>query len=227
MLWLRAEDVVADDNGLVKQWKAEVGPSLTVSSKALPGGQQACTAPTLIKDNLPAVWFNGTNNNLSAKSFFNQKIGSSAFSIFMVSRAKDPRFGLCGNIMNGNPDLPRLFMLRTGIYYNLNEVTSIATKPDALEISEFFYDGKGTVETYRNGQAQAKKTVQPASNYGQEGSLAIPFLSGGKGAAGALYELIIFKDCLSEAKRIEVEQYLSAKYLETPVVKTDASEDKK
>jgi hypothetical protein len=42
-----------------------------------------------------------------------------------------------------------------------------------------------------------------------------------------LYELIIFKDRLSETKRIEVEQYLSAKYLETPVVKTDASEDKK
>jgi len=223
MLWLRAEDAegeeTEDDEGntfeVISSWEAHKGGTLTV-----PAGK---TAPEKRSVKGKAVIsFDGVDNCLSAQGLINETIGSSAFSIFLVSQSADREFGITGNMGDGSGNVPRLYLTRGNFVYNeLESSAGINTINKALEISEYFFDGTGMIITRKNGTLQVTNRVKPANGFGG-GALAIPFISAGKSRKGDVFEILIYNVSLNDIKRGEVESYLISKYLGTvkPVVAT-------
>ena len=74
------------------------------------------TAPVLERDvinQLPAVRFRSGTDLLVIRDFANEHLGG-AFTVFLVTRSEDPLFGACGNALNGNGGMPRLYLMRDG-----------------------------------------------------------------------------------------------------------------
>lgn len=215
-LWLKADDLLKSHQAgdSIARWPAQVGPAMVVENVKLHDGRMA-SAPVLEAgaiNRMPAVRFTSGTDLLVIRDFANQHLGG-AFTVFMVTRSEDPIFGACGNAINGNGGIPRLYLTRDGLTYNASTIP-IGVAPDAPAILAFAHDGVETVAAWLNGTRAATASGPPYAAVGRfgGGNFAIPFWSGNTYHGGAVAEVIAFNRRVSEAERRGIEQYLSEKY---------------
>ena len=151
------------------------------------------------------------------QSLANELFGGRAFTVIMVSRSRDGAFGLGGNAPNGSGGIPRLYMMRAGMSYNVLKSAPTKSVQGELEITTFVHDGKNTIAVYRNGKPEGslsggEQAVKGA--FGSGGYLSIPFNGSDRNHPGELAELLAFRGMLS-AERLEgIHEILRRKYLE-------------
>ncbi len=214
-LWLQASATGADEGQEVTRWPASAGPQAELSSDKLLGGLTA-TGPTLrqtVLNGRPGLVFERPEQALVVRDFANQHLGGSAFTIFVVSQSDDDGFGLCGNAMNGNGGIPRLYLTRRSYHYDVLApsltLPSVTGRPALLV---YRHDGQATMEAWANGASAGRLTNQPAVTQFGGGHLAMPVWGANQPHAGVLGEVIVYGRDLSEAEREGVAQGLAARY---------------
>ena len=149
-------------------------------------------------------------NTFLAKSDFGS---TGAFTIFMVTVSSHNNFGLSGNGKNGAGGMPRLYLERRGISYNILDTVIISTSRGAVETTTFSHDGNSTATVYLNGSiAGSSSEANAVSSFGNGGHLGIPYQAANDNHPGDLAEVIIYDRTLSDVEREGVEAYLGAKY---------------
>ena len=127
---------------------------------------------------------------LVIRDFANQHLGG-AFTIFLVTRAEDPLFGACGNALNGNGGIPRLYLIRDGFTYHAS-TAHIGTVPNEPAILSYTHDGADAIAAWLNGTRAAAASgpeYAPVGSFGG-GHWAIPFWCGNTYHGGAVAEVI-------------------------------------
>ena len=156
--------------------------------------------------------FRSGTDLLVIRDFANQHLGG-AFTVFLVTRAEDPLFGACGNALNGNGGIPRLYLMRDGFTYHASSV-HIGTVPNEPAILSYTHDGADTIAAWLNGTRGAAASgpeYAPVGRFGG-GHFAIPFWCGNTYHGGAVAEVIAFDRQLDDAQRQGIERYLAEKY---------------
>lgn len=215
-LWLAADSLLRShkpgDN--IARWPAVVGPAMQTENVKLADGQTA-SPPTLadkVIGVLPAVRFSSGTDLLVIRDFANQHLGG-PFTVVMVSRAEDPYFGVCGNALNGNGGIPRLYLTRRGLTYHATTLHIHTTRGEPAMVC-YTHDGVDRVAVYVNGLVDGVgrgEEFTAVSQFGG-GHLAIPFWSANTYHAGDVAELVAFDRCLNDEERAGLEQYLAEKY---------------
>jgi hypothetical protein len=133
--------------------------------------------------------------------------------VFLVTRSEDPLFGACGNALNGNGGVPRLYLMHDTLTYNASRVPVGATL-NAPVLLSFTHDGVHTVATYLNGEPVGRGSGPEYAAVGRFGGghFAIPFWCGNQYHAGDVAEVIACDRLLPDNQRAGVEQYLAEKY---------------
>lgn len=215
-LWLKADDLrkhVAAGSA-VARWPAAAGPAMETPKVKLRDGRMA-TPPTVVDNAIggrPAVRFASGSDLLAIEGFANQHLAK-AFTIFTVTCSDDPYFGLCGNSLNGNGGIPRLYLTRSGLTYHATPVGAAAT-PGRPALLTFTHDGVDSAAVLVNGVPANTGRGEKFAHVGQfgGGNLAMPFWSGNTYHPGDAAEIVIFDRQLSDAERAGIEQYLAEKY---------------
>ena len=215
-LWLKADDLLKSHQAgdPIARWPAQAGPAMVAEQVKLYDGQMA-TAPVFERDVInhqPAVRFRSGTDLLVIRDFANQHLGG-AFTVFLVTRAEDPLFGACGNALNGNGGIPRLYLMRDGFTYHASSV-HIGTVPNEPAILSYTHDGVDTIAAWLNGTRGASASgpeYAPVGRFGG-GHFAIPFWCGNTYHGGAVAEVIAFDRQLDDAQRQGIERYLAEKY---------------
>jgi hypothetical protein len=211
-LWLKADSLldVHKPGDAIARWPAVVGPAMLTEKVKLADGKTA-SAP-LIADKAirgrPAVRFVNSTDLLVIRNFANEHLAG-AFTVLMVSCSDDPYFGACGNSLNGNGGIPRLYLTRKGLTYNATSLHLSAARGQPA-ILGYTHDGIDAVAVYLNGIGHSEKLARVKQFGG--GHFAIPFWSGNTYHPGDVAEVIAFDRCLKDGERAGVEQYLAEKY---------------
>jgi hypothetical protein len=145
----------------------------------------------------------------------NELFGGRGFTVFMVSRSQDGRFGLSGNSANAEDARPRLEMLRRGLSYNLAAPVTGRSTAEALEITSFMHDGDSTATLWTNCAAR-EQTAGPdyaVQRRFADGFLSIPHQGGGINHPGELAELLVYDSPLTDQDFEAVCAALTDKYL--------------
>ena len=215
-LWLRADDLAKSHpaGAPVARWPAQAGPAMAAEPVTLADGQKA-TAPTFephASKGQPAVRFRSGSDLLVIRDFANQHLGG-AFTVFLVTCAEDPLFGVCGNALNGNGGVPRLYLMRDGFTYHASGV-QVGTLPNEPAIAAYTHDGADAIAVWLNGTRAAAASGPEYAAVGRFGGghLAIPFWCGNAYHGGAVAEVIAFDRQLDDAQRQGIERYLAQKY---------------
>lgn len=215
-LWLKADDLLSSHQAgeAIPRWPAQVGPPLIAEPVKLFDGQQAA-APVLDVRAIgqrPAVRFQSGRDLLVIRDFASEHLGG-AFTCFLLTSAADPLFGACGNALNGNGGIPRLYLLREAFTYNASSLP-LGVAPLVPAIQTYTHDGVDTVAAYVNGTRTGTASGAAYAAVGRFGGghLAIPFWCGNTYHAGAVAEVIAFDRQLADPERAGIEQYLAEKY---------------
>lgn len=136
-----------------------------------------------------------------------------AFTAVMVSASKNGGFGIGGNAPNGGGGIPRLYLTRAGLNYNVLKSASAKTESGKVEVTTFIHDGKQRIAVYRNGEPAGKQEgkdyrVQTAFN-----CLSVPFQGGNKNHSGDLAEFMVFRGQLPAERLSTLHAALKRKYL--------------
>jgi hypothetical protein len=218
VLWLRADSLLKSlkANDAVTEWPSLVNAVKLVVPKTTFKTGGTADAPTLADDpasGLAAVSFNGKKNLLTAPGFVNKFLAGKPFSLIMVTKSASKDFGLVGNGTNGDGAIPRLYITRSGIIFNEHkDAIKTTAQANAIEISEFLWDVKGTLSMYLNGSFIGKQdNLTPVTQFGG-GNLAIPISLNGVSHPGEFYELLVFDKALNEVERKGIEVALQERY---------------
>lgn len=215
-LWLKADSLLDDyqPGEPVVHWPAAVGPAMQTEKVKLADGQMA-SPPTLAGNaigGMPAVRFASGADLLAIRNFADEYLAG-AFTVLMVTCSEDPYFGACGNSLNGNGGIPRLYLTRNGLTYNAASLHAGVTRGQPALLG-YAHDGSDAASVFvngiRSGTARGAEYAR-VDQYGG-GNFAIPFWSGNTYHPGDVAEVIAFDRCLSEDERAGVEQYLAEKY---------------
>ena len=216
-LWLRADvlEGALKDGDAVATWTASAGPDAQARPMRLYDGQQA--APPTFRANAlngkPVVRFDGVDDHLSIKGFANEFLAGKAFTVLMLTRADSAAFGICGNGLNGDGGVPRLYLTRGCFRYDvLDRGLSTRSLDTSSTISTFMHDGRETISAYFDGVAAGSLAGFPVVPKFGGGHLAMPFWGGNRNCPGDMAELIVFDRALSDRERESVETYLADKY---------------
>ncbi len=214
-LWLRADALgnTLQDGEPVNSWLAGEGPAAIQQSVKLYSGN--ISESPIFRENaingMPAVAFETPEHSLGIKNFSNLYLANKQFTVFMVSKSDDNSFGFSGNALNGGGGIPRLYLTRSGMSYDI--LSNIATgAPEGKAcICTFGYNGNNLL-TWTDGKAgSTRPQTSPMASFGG-GNLAIPFWAGNTPHLGQMAEIIIYNRSLSDKERTGVESYLSEKY---------------
>lgn len=213
-LWLQASETGADDGQPVTIWPATTGAPAELPRDRLLGDLVA-TGPTLRADALnghPGLVFDGADA-LVVVDFANRYLAGGPFTIFVVSQSDDDAFGLCGNAMNGNGGIPRLYLTRRSYHYDALApsltLPAVTGRPAVLVYS---HDGRSTTEAWCNGASAGRLTDRPAVPQFGGGHLAMPFWGANQAHAGVLGEVVVYRRVLSEVEREGVAQELASRF---------------
>ncbi len=215
-LWLAADSIDLASGTGVRQWPARVGPSaMAEPHKSFTGVLTG--PPTFNSDGVngqPVVRFDGVDDSLAVKGFANNNLAGKDFTIFMVTRAENNSFGMCGNGIWGTGGEPRLYMQRSGFHYDqLNSAVGLHPTSPGPTISTFMHDGRETMSAASDGVPGTPRTGVPVvSQFGSGGNLTIPFWSGNENCPGDMAEVVVYDRLLSPGERAGVEAYLAQKY---------------
>lgn len=214
-LWLAADDLLASHRpgDSIARWPAKVGPAMFTPKVKLPDGR-AATPPLFAIDagnRMPVVRFAGGTDLLAIPKYANENLGG-ALTIFMVTRSDDNTFGACGNSLNGNGGVPRLYLMRESLAYNASRLPLNATAGAAALLC-YTHDGQHTVGAWLQGSLvrASGERFQAVGRFGG-GNLAIPFWAGNTYHGGDIAELIVFKQYLTDRNRQGIQRYLADKY---------------
>jgi len=216
-LWLKADTLATefDDGDPVQMWLSAAGPDAVSRPIRLYNGVTAAP-PTLKTDGMngrPAIRFDGIDDHLAIQGFANDHLAGRAFTLLMVTQSSMPGFGVCGNSLNGNGGLPRLYLTRSAFHYDvLDRCASARVPDDGPAISTFAHDGQKTISAYVNGKLKGRRPDLPVVPEFGGGNLAMPFWGGNRNHAGDIAEIIAFNRELTDGERQGVEAYLSEKY---------------
>lgn len=214
-LWLKADDLAGKHrSGPIACWPAAAGPAMQTEKVKLADGRVA-SPPTFADKSIggmPAVRFASGTDSLVIRGFANEHLAG-AFTVLMVTCSDDRYFGACGNALNGNGGVPRLYLTRNGLTYNATTVNAGATA-GLPALSGYTHDGSDAVVAYLNGIPSGAGRGPQFARVRQfgGGNLAIPFWSGNTYHAGDIAEVIVFDRCLNDHERAGIEQYLAEKY---------------
>lgn len=215
-LWLKGDELAGKHKSgeAIARWPAAIGPAMQTEKVKLTDGQMA-SAPTLAHQaihGMPAVRFANGTDLLAIRGFANQHL-TRGFTVLMVTRSDDPYFGVCGNAVNGNGGIPRLYLTRNGLTYNAATLHGGATRGQPALLT-YTHDGADAVSVYVNGSCSGTdrgEQFAPVTQFGG-GNFAIPFWSGNTYHPGDVAEVIVFSRRLNDEERAGIEQYLSEKY---------------
>ena len=214
-LWLRADTLSStlEDGQPVNTWLSGAGPAASQQNVTLYSGNIS-ESPVFRKNainGMPVVSFEEPNHSLGILNFSNLYLAGKQFTIFMVSQSDDNSFGFCGNALNGGGGIPRLYLTREGMHYDILSNIAIGAQGKA-SIATFGYDGKNLM-TWSDGKPGASRAqASPMTSFGGGGHLAIPFWGGNTPHLGQMAEIIIYNRSLSDFERTGIESFLSEKY---------------
>lgn len=215
-LWLAVDDLAAAHRAgqPIDRWPARIGPAPVAEKVKLYDGRMA-TPPVLAENvfgRMPGVRFASGSDLLAIRDFANRHLGR-GFTVLVVSRSEDPQFGPCGNALNGNGGVPRLYLMGGGFTYNASSIAA-GMEPGPPAILAYTHDGLQTVATRRNGREQATRSGPEYAAVGRFGGghFAVPFWCGNTYHAGDVAEIIAFDRQLTTDELAGVEQYLAQKY---------------
>lgn len=214
-LWLAADDLLASHHSgdPISRWSAKVGPAMVTPTVKLCDGRMP-TPPVFATEavnRMPGVRFASGTDLLGISDYANENLGGE-FSIFMVTRSDDNVFGVCGNALNGNGGIPRLYLTRGGLAYNASQLP-LNTAAGVPAMLCYTHDGQHTVSAWLQGRpATASGDDFKAVGRFGGGNLAIPFWSGNTYHGGDIAELIVFKRHLTDRQREGIHRYLADKY---------------
>lgn len=214
-LWLAADSLLTthQPGAPIARWTAKVGPAMEPPKTKLHDGRMP-TPPVLaanVLNGLPVVRFTNDTALLVIRDFANQHLGK-AFTVFLVTRSEDSLFGACGNALNGNGGLPRLYLMRENLTYNATSLP-LKTTVGAPELHTYVHDGVRTVFGSVNQRTSTDNGPGFAAT-GQfgGGNFAIPFWCGNQPHFGDVAEVVVFDRRVGEDERAGIEQYLTQKY---------------
>jgi hypothetical protein len=214
-LWLAADDLMPSHRpgDAIARWPARIGPAMLTPTAKLPDGRTP-TPPQFAIDagnRMPVIRFVTGTDLLAIPNYANENLGG-AMAIFMVTRSDDNTFGACGNSLNGNGGVPRLYLTRAGLAYNASRVP-LNTAAGAIALLCFTHDGQHTAGAWLQGRCAdaSGEQFQAVGRFGG-GNLAIPFWAGNTYHGGDIAELIVFKRHLTEGQCAGIQRYLADKY---------------
>ena len=215
-LWLSA-DSLADshaDGDLVSRWTSRAGPAPQVSDVQLLNGQ-AASPPLFRSDGIngrPVVEFSEPSHHLDIPRFSGEYLDGKPFAIFMVARSTDLQFGFGGNAINGSGGIPRLYVTRGSLHFDVLRGIPTGASAGKATINTYVYDG-GRLRTWVDGKPRGwREQPEPVATLGGAGHFAIPFWGASEFHGGEMAEIVVFDRHLAEAERIGVETYLAEKY---------------
>ncbi|MGE4490228.1 MAG: FN3 associated domain-containing protein [Kiritimatiellales bacterium] len=174
--------------------------------------------------------FDGVDDHLFIPGFSNRELAGHGFTVIMVSRSINPKFGMAGNHIEGKGGIPRLYMRQDGFAYNKLDMVSGGEKqrdndnagadlvgsPDNLPFSiyTFHHDGKERISMFKNGERTGFRDAHPpVAEFGSGGNLAIPMMVDNQPAPpGDIAEILVFSRPLSETELAGVHEFLGRKY---------------
>lgn len=215
-LWLKADALMPGHKPgeTIARWPASVGPAMQAETVKLADGKIS-SAPKLVEKaihGMPAVRFSSGTDLLAISAFANQHMAG-ALTVLLVTCSEDPYFGACGNSLNGNGGVPRLYLTRNGLTYNATWLP-VGTTRGQPALLTYAHDGIDGVSAFVNGTPSGAERGQSWARVRQfgGGNFAIPFWSGNTYHPGDVAEVVVFDRCLDPGERAGVEQYLAEKY---------------
>jgi hypothetical protein len=207
--WLKADAGVGLNGSTVAHWYDQSGNGKTASQAT--GSAQ----PTLVQNDIngyPALRFDGANTFLQTAA---PVTTSTQYSMFVVSTLG----GAPGPVYNGNSsaDGYGFYRQNTADYGMLDGGVSFAsfgaTTTSGAQMQELVRGSSGTTTFYQNSAQGGTSSAIPntpttATYIGGVNSNASNLFS------GDIAEILIYNRALSTTERQQVEQYLTAKYLE-------------
>ena len=215
-LWISA-DSLADshaDGDEVAQWTSRVGPAPLVSRVRLLNGETA--APPLFRadriNGHPVVEFSESSHHLDIPRFGAKHLVGECFAIFMVARSSDLQFGFGGNALSGSGGVPRLYVTRGSLHFDVLRGIPTGAPAGKAAINTYVFDGD-QIQTWVDGKPRGRREQKQAvTTLGSGGHIAIPFWGASQFHGGEMAEIAVFDRALTDAERVGVESYLAEKY---------------
>jgi len=236
-LWLKADRLVYNYSGTLATDGQQVGNWTDLSCNAQPATQPTSTfAPTWQRyafNGKPALYFDGVNGNywLQGNSA-PVAVAGSARTYFVVAKAACNATGYTGGFLFSNKVTANVSAIEftkngTGIYHGDNfccnhpEVTSVAFESGQNQpfVGSWRTGGTGTnLDFWFNGASQITANANFVEDNGINAYAIGNRLDGAPVTSdndwqGHIAEVIVYDIALTDAERIAVEAYLTAKYI--------------
>jgi hypothetical protein len=198
-----------EDGAAVIKWPAVIGPDLVYN----PNPKQK--PPVFVLKSPfgnPAVHFTA-NTCLGIRGFSKQYLAGKSFTIFVRSIPVVPDFGICGNIINGDGGIPRLYLSANSFIYDqmANNISVSANKVLNKEtLCTYIYDAELSTMKFMVNSVLVKEreSAKKVNSFGGD-ALAVPFLAAGKPQEGYLLNLVIFERVLNENEIKQVTEQIT------------------
>lgn len=202
------------DGDEVSRWIPRAGPAPIVSDVRLLNGKTA--SPPSFRTNRinghPVVEFSESLHHLDIPRFSAKHLAGKRSNIFMVARSSDLQFGFGGNALSGSGGIPRLYLTRGSLHFDVLRGIPTGAPAGKAAINTYVYDGdqlQTWVDGKPRGRREQKETV---AAFGSGGHFAIPFWGASQFHGGEIAEIAVFDCALTDAERVGVEAYLADKY---------------
>ncbi len=215
-LWISADSLSDShtDGDDVSRWIPRAGPAPTASDVRLLNGETA--SPPVFRTNRinghPVVEFSESSHHLDIPRFSAKHLAGKRFTIFMVARSSDLQFGFGGNALSGSGGIPRLYVTRGSLHFDVLRGIPTGAPAGKAAINTYVYDGdqlQTWVDGKPRGRREQKETV---AAFGSGGHSAIPFWGASQFHGGEMAEIAVFDCALTDPERVGIESYLADKY---------------
>jgi len=215
-LWISADSLLDShvDGDLVSEWTSRAGPSPLHSEVRLLDGETSL--PPVFRANRinghPVVEFSESAHHLQIPMFSIKNLAGKRFTIFMVTRSSDQQFGFGGNALSGSGGVPRLYVTRGSLHFDVLRGIPTGAPAGRAAINTYIYDGQ-LLQTWVDGKSRGRREQEEAvATFGSGGHFAIPFWGASRFHGGEMAEIAVFDRALTDPERGSVEAYLADKY---------------
>ena len=215
-LWVSADSLSDShaDGDVISRWTSRAGPSPLHSQVRLLDGESSL--PPMFRANRinghAVVEFSESAHHLHIPNFSTRNLAGKCFTIFMVTRSSDQQFGFGGNALSGSGGVPRLYVTRGSLHFDVLRGIPTGAPAGRAAINTYMYDGK-LLQTWVDGIARGRREQGEAvATFGGGGHFAIPFWGASRFHGGEMAEIAVFDRALTKTERESVEAYLADKY---------------